>query len=64
MNLLRPTSEQMHRFALRETDHRVAHAFEPIVAGPFIAVLLLACAGIAGAFAAPFVIVSRLLRKR
>ncbi len=64
MSLLRPTPEQMQRFARRETDHRSAQSFEPIAAGPFAAVLLLAYAGIAGALAAPFVIVSRLLRKR
>lgn len=64
MNLLRPTHDQMRRFALRETDSRYARAFEPIVAGPIVAVALLACAGIAGALAAPFVVAARLLRKR
>ena len=51
----------MRAFALRETDYRHAREFEPIVAGPIVAVLLLVAAGILGALAAPIVLTARLL---
>jgi len=62
MSLLRPTPEQMRRFALRETEPGRARSFEPIVAGPVVAVLLLLFAGACGAVAAPFVLLARSLR--
>lgn len=62
MNLLRPTTEQMRRFALRETEPERARAFEPIAAGPVAAVLLLLVVGALGALAAPFVLLARALR--
>jgi hypothetical protein len=63
MNRLRPTDEQMRAFALRETDPKLARSFEPIVAGPIVAVVLLGVAGALGAICAPFVLVARLLRR-
>lgn len=63
MNLLRPTPDQMRRFARRETDVRHARSFEPIVAGPAIALVLLAVAGVAGVIAAPFVLLARLMKR-
>jgi hypothetical protein len=54
----------MRRFALRETDPSRARSFEPIAAGPLVAVLLLVVAGVLGALAAPFVILARVVRGR
>lgn len=45
----------MRRFALRETEVEHARSFEPIVAGPVVAVLVVLLAGALGALCAPFV---------
>lgn len=44
---LRPTHREIRELALRETDPAQAHRFEPIVRGPFFALLALAAIGIA-----------------
>lgn len=64
MNLPRPTTEQMRRFALRETDPAFARSFEPIAAGPLVAMLLLAVVCVAGALSAPVLFLARALRGR
>jgi hypothetical protein len=63
VNLLRPTPEQMRRFALRETEPEHARSFEPIAAGPVAAVLILLGVGVLGGLAAPFVLLARALRR-
>jgi hypothetical protein len=63
VNGLRPSDEQMRRFALRETDPRLVRFFEPIASGPIVAVLVLGIAGLLGALAAPFVLIRRALRR-
>lgn len=59
---LRPTAQQMRRFALRETDPAFTGSFEPIAKGPFVAILLLVVVGIAGALAAPATLIARAFR--
>lgn len=62
MNLPRPTAEQMRRFALRETDPAFTRSFEPIAAGPLVAMLLLTVVCVAGALSTPVVLLARAVR--
>lgn len=47
LDVLKPDETEIREAALRETDPRLAHRFEPFTHGPAMAVLILAAAGIA-----------------
>ena len=46
-DLLKPSDREIRELAMRETDRAHVHDFQPIVKGPVMAVLILACVGLA-----------------
>jgi plastocyanin domain-containing protein len=46
-DFLKPSDREIRELALRETDPARVEEFQPITKGPVVAVLILACVGIA-----------------
>jgi hypothetical protein len=60
---LLPTPRAIEQLALRESDPAHVHEFEPITAGPFVAVAVVIAVGIVAAALTPFRLLGALLRK-
>jgi hypothetical protein len=64
VKLLYPNADEVYEIAVREADPRFVAAYEPITPGPIVALLLLACVGLASAIYAPLRIGRSLVRRK
>jgi hypothetical protein len=61
-DFLTPSGEEIRELALRETDPARVAQFQPIVKGPVVAILILACVAIAAVPMTLFRLVKRGVR--